>query len=65
MKCTCKNCVFHAKDDNGIMCGKKLCYVEPENTCEDWDSDEPPFPVKLASFAIMGLVIVIICTAIL
>lgn len=40
MKCTCKNCKFAKEHEDGLMCTNKMCFVDKDDACVDWDSDK-------------------------
>ena len=61
MECKCKNCKFAKEHEEGLMCTNKLYFVEPDDTCLEWDNDELFKPHKLVALAIVAIGIVLLC----
>ena len=56
MECKCKNCKFAKENEDGLMCTNKLRFVDKDDACVDWDSDElfsVPMWIIYALFAIV------------
>lgn len=60
MECKCKNCKFAKEHEEGLMCTNKLCFVEPDGICLEWDNDELFKPHKLVAFTIIAIGIVLL-----
>lgn len=58
----CKNCKHRLDHPEGIMCDKRLLFVDNDATCLDWENDELFNPTKLVVLAIVVIGIVLICT---
>lgn len=61
MKCNCNNCKHCLKHPDGLLCGKKLIFVERDNLCEDWNSEELFSPTALVIIMVIAVAIVAIC----
>ena len=61
----CENCKHRLDHPEGIVCEDKLCFVEPDDTCLDWENDELFKPTKLIAFTIVAIGIVILLAKIL
>lgn len=40
MKCECKNCKHCRLYSEGAFCENKMIFVEPNNRCNDFDTDD-------------------------
>lgn len=61
MECKCKNCKFAKEHEEGLMCTNKLCFVDKDDACVDWDSDELFSVPKWAIYVLCAIGIVILC----
>lgn len=60
-KCVCKNCKHCLIHPDGLICDKKLIFVETNDYCEDFENDELFKPSKLVVLAIVAIGIVLLC----
>ena len=65
MECKCKNCKFAKEHEEGLMCTNKLCFVDKDDACVDWDSEELFSVPKWVIYALCAIGIVILCAKIL
>lgn len=59
MKCNCNNCNSCLQHPDGLLCSKKMVFVEKEDTCLEWESDENFEAGKLVALAIIAIGVVI------
>ena len=57
----CENCKHRLDHPEGIVCEDKLCFVEPDDTCLNWETKEVFDPTKLVAFTIVAIGIMILC----
>ena len=60
MICKCENCKHRVPHEEGLLCGNKLCFVEPTDNCTEWDNEELFDPTKLVALAIIVVGVVIV-----
>jgi hypothetical protein len=56
----CENCKHRLDHPEGIICNKRLLFVDNDATCLDWENDELFNPTKLVALAIVAIGIVLI-----
>ena len=65
MKCICKNCKHCLEHPDGKVCDKHLIFVQEDDTCEGFETEEISDPTKLVLFAVAVVAIVIFLSKIL
>lgn len=59
-KCVCRNCKHCLIHPEGLVCANRMVFVDKEDTCIDWDTDELSKPTKLIALTIILLAMIII-----
>ena len=60
MKCTCETCKHCLAHPDGRLCSEKLIFVEEDDACLDWETDELFNPTKIVAFAIIVVGIIVL-----
>ena len=60
MRCSCNTCMYPLQHEEGLICGKKLYFVEPKSNCNEWDTDKFFDPTKLMVAACVVILITFI-----
>lgn len=65
MRCICENCKYRAEHSDGLVCSRKIIFVDRDHTCTDWDTEEVATPKNLIVFTIVILALAIFLSKIL
>ena len=64
-KCVCRNCKHCLIHPEGLVCANRMVFIDKEDTCLDWDSEELFMPTAIIIFTIIAIAIIIFCAKIL
>lgn len=65
MKCICKNCKHCLEHADGKVCDKHLIFVQEDDYCDNFETEEMSDPTKLVLFTVAVVAIIIFLTKIL